>query len=257
MINYLDLVDYILYHGERVPTRSGRCLKAFDFKLSWDLADGFPIVTTKKIHFKSVVTELLWFLKGGTDTKYLHEHGVTIWDEWADETGYLGPVYGHQWRNLKVDQIKYLIRELKTNPQSRRLLVNSWNVEQLHEMALPPCHYAFECYVRDRIWLDLKWHQRSVDVMLGLPFNISSYAILLTLLAKEVNLRPGKLIADLGNCHIYENHIEGASEQLCRFPMSLPTLHISSEKNIFELEPQDIWLENYDSHPPIKFEIAV
>lgn len=256
MLNYLNLVEYILQYGESVNTRSGRCKKIFDAKLSFDLSEGFPIVTTKKIHFKSIVGELLWFLEGNTNIKRLNDNGNTIWNEWADENGDLGPIYGHQWRNLAIDQIQTLLDTIKKDPQSRRLIVDSWNVEQLSQMRLPPCHYAFECYVGNNKHLHLKWHQRSVDVMLGLPFNIASYALLLHIIALETELEPGTLIADLGNCHIYENHIQGALEQCTRRPYDSPILKIN-KKPIFDYIISDFALENYKSYDKINFEVAV
>lgn len=254
MHNYLDLLNNVLESGHLYSTRSGRCLEIFDARLEFNLKnDLFPIVTTKEINYKAVVDELLWFLSGSTNINDLKS--TKIWNEWANENGDLGPIYGHQWRNLAVDQISSLVTELKTNPKSRRLLVNSWNVSQLHLMKLPPCHYAFECYVSNG-YLDLKWHQRSVDMMLGLPFNISSYATLLHILALECGLLPGRLIADLGNCHIYLNHIEQVEEQLTRIPKELPELRVN-KKPIFEYEVEDFQLVGYNPHPHIKCKVAV
>lgn len=253
MIQYQKLIYRILTTGTPVVTRAGACLAVFDARLSFDLSKSFPIVTTKKTNYPAVVDELLWFISGSTNIKDLKF--TKIWDEWASDSGDLGPIYGHQWRNLCVDQLAWLVNEIKTNPTSRRLIVSSWNVAHLDLMHLPPCHYAFECYVSNGK-LDLKWHQRSVDVMLGLPFNIASYATLLHILALECGLEPGRLIGDLGNCHIYGNHILGAEEVLDREPFILPTLHIN-KKDIYSYEIADFSLVNYKYRPHIKLEVSV
>ncbi len=231
--------------------------------MRFDLSENFPLLTTKKVHLKSVIYELLWFLKGSTNIKYLQENGVSIWDEWADEHGDLGPVYGSQWRswrthdNRSIDQIDKLITDLKTNPDSRRLIVSAWNVAEIENMKLPPCHCFFQFYVANNK-LSCQLYQRSADIFLGVPFNIASYALLTLMIAQVVNLKPGEFVHTLGDAHIYSNHFDQVNEQLKREPKELPTMHINSNvKNIFDFKFEDFKLSDYDPYPPIKAPVAI
>ena len=274
MKQYLDLVQHVMENGCQKGDRTGTGTKSvFGYQMRFDLNEGFPMVTTKKLHLKSIIYELLWFLKGDTNIKYLQENGVKIWDEWADANGNLGPVYGHQWRNWnseEIDQISDLITELKSNPNSRRMLVSAWNPSVLpdtkksfeenvanNKAALPPCHAFFQFYVADGK-LSCQLYQRSADIFLGVPFNIASYAILTMMVAQVCNLQLGDFIHTLGDAHIYSNHIEQANLQLTRELRALPTLKINpNKKSIFDFEISDFELENYDPHPHIKAEVAV
>jgi thymidylate synthase len=264
MQQYLDLLQYILDNGAEKSDRTGTGTKScFGYQMRFDLQYGFPLVTTKKLHLKSIIYELLWFLKGETNIAYLKEHGVSIWNEWANENGELGPVYGKQWRSWEgadgkiVDQISDLIKQIKTNPDSRRLIVSAWNVADLPQMALMPCHTLFQFYVADGK-LSCQLYQRSADVFLGVPFNIASYALLTMMIAQVCDLEPGEFIHTFGDVHIYNNHIEQVNLQLSRKPLPLPTMKLNpSVKNIFEFAFEDFTLENYQSHPAIKAPVAV
>lgn len=264
MRQYLDYLQHILDHGVRKEDRTGTgTLSVFGYQMRFDLQEGFPLVTTKKLHLRSIIHELLWFLSGDTNIRYLHEHKVTIWDEWADENGDLGPVYGKQWRRwegkdgIVVDQIAALVDQIRRNPDSRRLLVNAWNPAEVEGMALPPCHYGFQCYVAEGR-LSLMWNQRSVDSFLGLPFNIASYALLTHMLAQQCDLEVGELIFTGGDCHIYSNHMEQVEEQLRREPYPLPRLVIHRRpSSIFEYRYEDFEIVDYQHHPAIKAPVAV
>jgi thymidylate synthase len=264
MQNYLDLLRHILDTGTDKTDRTGTGTRSvFGYQLRYDLSKGFPLVTTKKVHLKSIIYELLWFLKGDTNIKYLNDNGVTIWDEWADENGNLGPVYGAQWRSWKgadgrvVDQIAEVIQQIKTNPDSRRLIVSAWNPAEIPAMALAPCHALFQFYVADGK-LSLQLYQRSADVFLGVPFNIASYALLTMMVAQVCGLEAGEYIHSFGDVHIYNNHFEQVNKQLLREPKSLPTMKINPEvKDIFSFTYEDFTLENYDPHPGIKAPVAV
>jgi len=264
MQNYLDLLRHILDTGTDKTDRTGTGTRSvFGYQLRYDLSKGFPLVTTKKVHLKSIIYELLWFLKGDTNIKYLNDNGVTIWDEWADENGNLGPVYGAQWRSWKgadgrgVDQIAEVIQQIKTNPDSRRLIVSAWNPAEIPAMALAPCHALFQFYVADGK-LSLQLYQRSADVFLGVPFNIASYALLTMMVAQVCGLEVGEYIHSFGDVHIYNNHFEQVNKQLLREPKSLPTMKINPEvKDIFSFTYEDFTLENYDPHPGIKAPVAV
>ncbi|NUK30371.1 thymidylate synthase [Parageobacillus sp. VR-IP] len=264
MRQYLQLLEDILENGVEKDDRTGvGTLSVFGRQLRFHLQEGFPLLTTKKLHIRSIIYELLWFLKGDTNVRYLQENGVTIWDEWADENGDLGPIYGAQWRSWKgadgktVDQISWVIEEIKRNPNSRRLLVSAWNVAELDEMKLPPCHYAFQFYVADGK-LSCMWQQRSVDTFLGLPFNIASYALLTHMIAQQCDLDVGELIFSGGDVHLYKNHIEQAKLQLTREPRPLPKLVIKRKPaSIFEYEFDDFEIVDYDPHPHIKAPVAV
>lgn len=264
MKQYHDLVNHILANGVPKSDRTGTgTLSVFGYQTRFDLAQGFPILTTKKLHLRSIIHELLWFLKGDTNIKYLKDNGVTIWDEWADENGDLGPVYGKQWRKWEsadgntVDQIQETINRIKRDPDSRRLLVNAWNAGEVEKMALPPCHLMFQFYVANGK-LSCQWYQRSVDVGLGLPFNIASYALLTLMIAQVCDLQPGELVFTGGDVHIYSNHVEPLKEQLTRKPFPLPTMKLNpAVKNIEEFKFEDFTLEGYQSHPNIKMKIAV
>lgn len=261
---YLDLIRKVLNEGVVKTDRTGVGTKSlFGHQMRFNLNDGFPLVTTKKIHLKSVIYELLWFLKGDTNIKYLNDHGVTIWDEWADENGNLGPVYGQQWRSWRtrdggiVDQIADVINTIKTNPDSRRMVVSAWNVEDLPKMALNPCHCLFQFYVSDGK-LSCQLYQRSADLFLGVPFNIASYALLTMMIAKITDLQPGDFIHTLGDVHLYLNHIEQANTQLSRTPFSLPGMEILKKPDhIDQFEFGDFQLIDYQCHPAIKAPIAV
>ncbi|MBA2872347.1 thymidylate synthase [Anoxybacillus calidus] len=264
MKQYLDLLNDILENGVKKDDRTGTgTLSVFGRQLRFDLQKGFPLLTTKKLHIRSIIHELLWFLSGDTNIKYLQENGVTIWDEWADENGDLGPVYGAQWRSWKgadgqtIDQISEVIEQIKTNPNSRRLLVSAWNVAEIDKMKLPPCHYAFQFYVADGK-LSCMWQQRSVDTFLGLPFNIASYALLTHMIAQQCDLEVGELIFTGGDVHLYLNHIEQAKLQLTREPRPLPKLVIKRKPDsIFDYKFEDFEIVDYDPHPHIKAPVAV
>jgi thymidylate synthase len=264
MQQYLDLLQYILDNGVEKSDRTGTGTKScFGYQVRFDLQQGFPLVTTKKLHLKSIIYELLWFLKGETNVAYLKEHGVSIWNEWANENGELGPVYGKQWRSWEgadgkmVDQVSDLIKQIKANPDSRRLIVSAWNVADLPKMALMPCHTLFQFYVADGK-LSCQLYQRSADVFLGVPFNIASYALLTMMIAQVCDLEPGEFIHTFGDVHIYNNHIEQVNLQLSRKPLPPPTMKLNpSVKNIFDFTFEDFTLENYQSHPAIKGPVAV
>jgi thymidylate synthase len=264
MQQYHQLLEKILSEGTHKSDRTGTgTISIFGHQMRFDLSEGFPLVTTKKVHLKSVIYELLWFLKGDTNIKWLNEHGVSIWDEWADEYGNLGPVYGHQWRSWPapdgstIDQISNLIDQIKRNPDSRRLIVSAWNVAEVDKMKLPPCHTLFQFYVADgRISCQL--YQRSADVFLGVPFNIASYALLTMMVGQVCGYAPGEFIWTGGDTHLYLNHIEQAKLQLSRDIRPLPVMHINQEiKSIFDFKYEDFCLTGYDPHPAIKAEVAV
>lgn len=264
MKQYHDLMEHVLNHGHKKEDRTGTgTLSVFGYQCRYNLAEGFPLVTTKKLHLKSIIHELLWFLQGETNIKYLKDNGVSIWDEWADEEGNLGPVYGSQWRSWKgangetVDQITSVINQIKTNPDSRRLIVSAWNVAEIEKMALPPCHAFFQFYVADGR-LSCQLYQRSADIFLGVPFNIASYALLTMMIAQVTGLKLGDFVHTMGDAHLYSNHIEQAKLQLTREFRMLPQMKINPEiKNIFDFKFEDFKLEGYDPHPTIKAPIAV
>jgi thymidylate synthase len=264
MKQYLDLLSYVKDNGIKKEDRTGTgTLSTFGYQLRFNIESHFPLLTTKKIHLKSVIHELLWFLSGDTNIKYLKEHGVSIWDQWADENGDLGPVYGSQWRSWptsdgqSIDQIKNLIEGIKNNPNSRRLIVSAWNVAEIDNMKLPPCHAFFQFYVADNK-LSCQLYQRSADIFLGVPFNIASYALLTKMIAQVCGLKSGDFVHTLGDAHIYLNHIDQVNEQLSRSPKKLPIMKINpSIKNIFEFKFEDFELINYDPDPLIKAPIAV
>jgi thymidylate synthase len=264
MRQYLDLLEKVLAKGVRKDDRTGTgTLSLFGHQMRFELAEGFPLLTTKKLHLKSIIYELLWFLRGETNVRWLQEHGVTIWDEWADATGELGPVYGAQWRawpsgqDGTIDQIANLVRDLKANPDSRRLIVTAWNPADIPKMALPPCHCLFQFYVA-RGRLSCQLYQRSADIFLGVPFNIASYALLTLMLAQVTGLQPGEFVHTLGDAHLYLNHVDQAREQLTRKPYPLPFLRLNpAVKDIFAFQFEDFTLENYQAHPSIKAPIAV
>ncbi len=264
MRQYLDLVKHIMDTGVEKSDRTGTgTISVFGHQMRFDLEQGFPMVTTKKLHLKSIIYELLWFLKGDTNIGYLKENGVRIWDEWADDEGNLGPVYGKQWRSWQgangvvVDQIAQAVHTLKTNPDSRRIMVNAWNVAELGEMALTPCHALFQFYVAEGK-LSCQLYQRSADVFLGVPFNIASYALLTMMMAQVCGLKPGHFVHTFGDAHLYLNHLEQARLQLSREPRPLPTMRINPEvKNIDDFVFEDFVLEGYDPHPHIKAEVSI
>lgn len=264
MRQYHELMNFILKNGVKKEDRTGTgTISIFGYQMRFDLNEGFPLVTTKKVHMKSIIHELLWFLKGDTNIKYLKDNSVSIWDEWADEDGNLGPVYGHQWRSWPgkdgktIDQIEQVLRQLKTNPDSRRIIVSAWNVTDVNQMALPPCHTLFQFYVAEGK-LSCQLYQRSADVFLGVPFNIASYALLTMMFAQVCNLKLGEFIHTFGDTHLYSNHIEQANLQLGRELRPLPIMKINPEvKNIFEFKYEDFSLENYNPHPAIKAAVAV
>ena len=264
MQQYLNLLNHVMNHGDKKNDRTGTgTLSIFGYQMRFDLSEKFPLLTTKKVHLKSVIYELLWFLKGSTNIKYLQDNGVSIWDEWADEHGDLGPVYGSQWRswrthdNRSIDQIEKLIIDLKSNPDSRRLIVSAWNVAEIENMKLPPCHCFFQFYVANNK-LSCQLYQRSADIFLGVPFNIASYALLTLMIAQVVNLEPGEFVHTLGDAHIYSNHFDQVNEQLKRQPKELPTMHINSNvKNIFDFKFEDFKLSDYDPYPLIKAPVAI
>ncbi|MBS4098925.1 MAG: thymidylate synthase [Sulfuricella sp.] len=261
---YLDLMQHVLDHGHRKDDRTGTgTLSVFGYQMRYDLAAGFPLVTTKKCHLKSILHELLWFLKGDTNIRYLKENGVTIWDEWADTNGNLGPVYGYQWRSWPtpdgghIDQISQVIEQIKRNPDSRRLIVSAWNVADVDKMKLPPCHAFFQFYVADGK-LSCQLYQRSADIFLGVPFNIASYALLTMMVAQVCGLKPGDFVHTLGDAHLYLNHLDQTREQLSRQPRALPTMSINpAVQGIFDFKYEDFSLEGYDPHPPIKAPVAI
>ena len=263
MKEYLKLMEHVLKNGTKKTDRTGTgTISVFGYQSRYNLENSFPLVTTKKIHLKSVIHELLWFLKGETNVKYLQENNVKIWDDWADEHGDLGPVYGSQWRSWtnqrgeKIDQIKNLITDIKTNPNSRRLIVSAWNVGEIKNMALPPCHSFFQFYVENNK-LSCQLYQRSADVFLGVPFNIASYSLLIMMIAEVCNLKPGEFIHTLGDAHLYLNHLEQAELQLSRTPRKSPIMKIKARTNIFDYIYSDFELCEYDPHPHIKAPIAV
>lgn len=264
MQQYLDLMRHVLEHGNKKEDRTGTgTTSVFGYQMRFNLAEGFPLLTTKKVHLKSIIHELLWFLQGSTNIAYLKENGVSIWDEWADENGNLGPVYGYQWRNWPkpdgshIDQITQVVDMIKKNPDSRRLIVSAWNVADVDKMKLPPCHAFFQFYVADGK-LSCQLYQRSADIFLGVPFNIASYALLTMMVAQVCGLKLGDFVHTLGDAHIYSNHMEQVREQLSRAPRHLPTMRINPEvKDIFSFRFEDFTLENYDPHPAIKAPVAV
>ena len=261
---YLELMQHVLTHGSRKGDRTGTgTLSVFGYQMRFDLSQGFPLLTTKKVHLRSIIHELLWFLRGDSNIQYLKENGVSIWDEWADEHGELGPVYGVQWRSWPaadgrhVDQISNLLREIRENPNSRRLIVSAWNVADLDRMALPPCHAFFQFYVADGK-LSCQLYQRSADIFLGVPFNIASYALLTLMIAQVSGLAPGEFIHTLGDAHLYSNHLEQARLQLARAPRPLPIMRLNpAVHSLFEFRYEDFELLNYDPHPAIKAPVAV
>ena len=264
MRQYLDLMEHILANGVEKRDRTGTgTLSVFGYQMRCDLNDGFPLLTTKKLHLKSIVHELLWFLAGDTNIKYLKDHGVRIWDEWADQSGNLGPVYGHQWRSWPaqdgktIDQIANVIALIRRNPDSRRMIVSAWNPADVDKMALPPCHCLFQFYVANGR-LSCQLYQRSADVFLGVPFNIASYALLTMMVAQVTGYQPGEFVHTFGDAHLYVNHIEQARLQLARAPRPLPEMRINPEANeIFGFQYEDFTIQNYDPHPHIKAEVAV
>lgn len=264
MKQYHDLMRHVLEQGATKTDRTGTgTISVFGYQMRYDLQEGFPLLTTKKLHLKSILHELLWFLKGDTNIKYLKDNGVKIWDEWADENGNLGPVYGSQWRSWPtadgrhIDQITQVVNQIKNNPDSRRMIVSAWNVGEIENMKLPPCHAFFQFYVADGK-LSCQLYQRSADIFLGVPFNIASYAILTMMVAQVCNLKPGEFIHTLGDAHLYSNHIEQAKLQLTRDFKKLPTMKINPDvKDIFGFKFEDFTLENYEAHPHIKAEVAV
>jgi len=264
MRQYLDLMQHVLDHGARKSDRTGTgTISIFGAQLRFDLEAGFPLLTTKKVHLKSIIHELLWFLKGDTNTRYLKENGVTIWDEWADSQGNLGPVYGHQWRSWPspggghIDQVSQVLEQLHKNPDSRRLIVSAWDVADLPKMALLPCHAFFQFYVADGR-LSCQLYQRSADLFLGVPFNIASYALLTLMVAQVCGLRAGDFVHTFGDTHLYLNHLDQAREQLGRSPRRLPVMRLNpAVKDLFKFRYEDFTLENYDPHPAIKAPVAV
>ncbi|HTO41755.1 MAG TPA: thymidylate synthase [Rhizomicrobium sp.] len=264
MQQYHDLMTRVLSHGAKKQDRTGTgTLSVFGHQMRFDLEKGFPLLTTKKLFTKAIIVELLWFLRGDTNVKWLQDRGVSIWNEWADEKGNLGPVYGHQWRSwpaeggATIDQIANLVADLKRNPDSRRLIVTAWNPADVPKMALPPCHCLFQFYVANGK-LSCQLYQRSADIFLGVPFNIASYALLTQMLAQVTGLKPGEFIHTLGDAHLYLNHLDQAREQLSRSPYALPQMRINPEvKDIFSFAYEDFTLENYQAHPHIKADVAV
>jgi thymidylate synthase len=264
MRQYLTLLRHTLENGHEKPDRTGTgTLSTFGYQMRFDLDAGFPLVTTKKLHLKSIIHELLWFLRGETNVRYLNEHGVTIWDEWADEHGDLGPIYGRQWRSWPtaggrtIDQLANVLTTIRERPHSRRLLVSAWNVGELEAMALPPCHVVFQFYVAEGR-LSCQLYQRSADVFLGVPFNIASYALLTTMIAQSTDLRPGEFIHTFGDAHLYLNHLDQARLQLEREPRPLPTMRLNpAVRSLFAFTYDDVTLERYDPHPHIRAPVAV
>jgi thymidylate synthase len=264
MRTYLNLLEHVMKHGTRKEDRTGTgTLSVFGYQMRYDLAEGFPLVTTKKVHLRSIIHELLWFLKGDTNIRYLKENGVSIWDEWADSDGNLGPVYGSQWRSWRgadgvvVDQITQVVEQIKKNPDSRRLIVSAWNVAEIPNMKLPPCHAFFQFYVADGR-LSCQLYQRSADLFLGVPFNIASYALLTMMMAQVTGLQLGEFVHTLGDAHLYLNHLDQTREQLSREPRALPKMKMNPEvKSIFDFKFEDFELVGYDPHPAIKAPVAV
>lgn len=264
MEQYLEFMRHVKTHGKKKEDRTGTgTLSVFGYQMRFDISESFPAITTKKLHFRSIIHELLWFLNGDTNIKYLKDHGVSIWDEWADEEGNLGPVYGAQWRHWEtadgktVDQIENVIELIKTNPDSRRLIVSAWNVGELEKMALMPCHAFFQFYVSNG-QLSCQLYQRSADIFLGVPFNIASYSLLTMMMAQVCGLRPGEFVHTFGDAHLYLNHLEQVDEQLSRKPLPLPVMKINPEvTSIFDFKYEDFELIGYESHPAIKAPIAV
>lgn len=264
MKQYLDLMRHVRDHGVRKEDRTGTgTISVFGYQMRFDLAEGFPVVTTKKLHLRSIIHELLWFLQGDTNIKYLRDNGVSIWDEWADEAGNLGPVYGSQWRSWPIpdgghiDQITQVIEQIKNNPDSRRLIVSAWNVAEVDKMALPPCHAFFQFYVAEGK-LSCQLYQRSADIFLGVPFNIASYALLTMMIAQVTGLQAGEFVHTLGDAHLYLNHLEQTELQLSREPLPLPTMKLNPAiNNIFDFSFEDFELVGYESHPHIKAPVAV
>jgi len=264
MKQYLDLLSHVMEHGTRKEDRTGTgTISTFGYQMRFDLADGFPLMTTKKLHLKSILHELLWFLKGDTNTSYLNEHGVRIWNEWADDEGDLGHIYGYQWRSWptpdgrKIDQVSGVVDSIRNSPDSRRHIVSAWNVGELEQMALPPCHILFQFYVADGR-LSCQLYQRSADIFLGVPFNIASYSFLLMMMAQVTGLKPGEFIHTLGDAHIYLNHVEQVKLQLSRDPRPLPTVKLNQTiLSVFDFCFEDFSIENYDPHPHIKGAISV
>jgi len=264
MKQYLDLVRHVLEQGTKKSDRTGTGTRSvFGYQMRFNLAEGFPLVTTKKLHLRSIIHELLWFLQGSTNIGYLKENKVSIWNEWADEQGELGPVYGYQWRSWPtydgghVDQISEVVEQIRSTPDSRRLLVSAWNVAQVPQMALPPCHLLFQFYVAQGR-LSCQMYQRSADIFLGVPFNIASYALLTLMVAQVTDLQPGEFIHTFGDAHLYENHLEQARLQLSRAPRSLPSMKLNpAVRSIFDFKFEDFQLENYDPHPHISAPVAV
>jgi thymidylate synthase len=261
---YLDLMQHVLAHGVRKEDRTGTGTQSvFGHQMRFDLGKGFPLVTTKKLHLRSIIHELLWFLKGDTNLKYLKDNGVSIWDEWADENGDLGPVYGYQWRSWPtadgrhIDQISQVVEQIKNNPDSRRIIVSAWNVGEIENMALPPCHAFFQFYVADGK-LSCQLYQRSADIFLGVPFNIASYALLTLMVAQVTGLQPGDFVHTLGDAHLYSNHLEQANTQLQRDPRSLPGMRLNPDiTDLFAFSFDDFELVDYDPHPHIKAPVAI
>jgi thymidylate synthase len=264
MKQYLDLLSHVMEHGVEKRDRTGTgTVSTFGYQMRFDLSERFPVLTTKKLHLKSIIHELLWFLSGNTNVRYLQEKGVKIWNEWADPDGNLGPVYGYQWRSWPaadgriIDQVKAVVSSLKNNPDSRRHIISAWNVGELEKMALPPCHILFQFYVADGR-LSCQLYQRSADIFLGVPFNIASYSLLTLMMAQVTGLKPGEFIHTLGDAHIYLNHIEQVRLQLTREPRRLPLMHLNPEvKDILEFRYEDFTLTEYDPHPAIKGDISV
>src|SRR5690349_10790709 len=264
MRQYLDLLDHVLARGVHKSDRTGTGTRSvFGYQMRFDLSEGFPLVTTKKVHLKSIIHELLWFLKGETNTRYLTDNGVTIWDEWASPQGELGPVYGYQWRSWPtpggghIDQISQILEQIRKTPDSRRMIVSAWNVADLPKMALLPCHAFFQFYVADGK-LSCQMYQRSADMFLGVPFNTASYALLILMVAQVCGLKPGELVHTFGDTHLYLNHLEQAREQLSRSPRRLPVMKLNpAVKDLFQFRYEDFTLENYDPHPAIKAPVAV
>jgi thymidylate synthase len=264
MRQYHELMERVLRQGVEKRDRTGTGTRSvFGYQMRFDLAEGFPLVTTKKLHVKSIIYELLWFLRGDTNVGWLNEHGVTIWNEWADAKGELGPVYGHQWRSWPdghggaIDQIADVVRDIRRNPDSRRLIVTAWNPADVPQMALPPCHCMFQFYVANGR-LSCQLYQRSADIFLGVPFNIASYALLTMMMAQVTDLKPGEFVHTLGDAHLYLNHLDQAREQLTRKPYALPTMRLNPDvEDIFAFKRADFKLENYQAHPHIAAEVAV
>lgn len=264
MIQYLDLMKHVLQTGTQKHDRTGTgTISVFGYQMRYDLQQGFPLVTTKKVHLRSIIHELIWFLRGDTNIAYLNENGVTIWDEWADENGDLGPVYGHQWRSWPaadgtcIDQIRRVTDQIRNTPDSRRMIVSAWNVADIDQMALPPCHCFFQFYVADGK-LSCQLYQRSADIFLGVPFNIASYALLTLMLAQVSGLQPGDFVHTLGDAHLYTNHLEQARLQLSRVPRPLPRMTLNPDvRELLDFRFDDFSLEEYDPHPPIKAPVAI